>query len=42
MTLLNKHIAKSLVITGAMIAAGCANADVIADFNPYKIGRAHV
>ena len=30
-----KHIAKSLVITGAMIAAGCANADVIADFNPY-------
>ena len=30
-----KNIAKSLVITGAMIAAGCANADVIADLNPY-------
>jgi len=30
-----KQIAKSLVITGAMIAAGCANADVIADLNPY-------
>lgn len=30
-----KHIAKSLVVAGAMIAAGSVSADVLADLNPY-------
>jgi hypothetical protein len=30
-----KHIAKSLVVVGAMAAASSVSADVIADFNPY-------